>query len=95
MNYQPNPICTHGVVLTHELAQTLEAIAMNTHDVWAKGRMDEGWVYGDTHDVEKKTHPSLVSYHELPESEKDYDRRTSLQVIKYLLKMGYTIIPPK
>jgi len=32
---------------------------------------------------------------ELPESEKEYDRNTSLETIKLILKLGYTITPPE
>ena len=68
-----------------------EKIAANVHDVWAKGRIDEGWVYGAAKDAAKKTTPFLVPYDELPESEKAYDRNTALESIKLVLKLGYRI----
>ena len=40
------------------------------------------------------THPCLVSYDQLPESEKEYDRNTSMEAIKAILHLGYRIIPP-
>lgn len=36
------------------------------HDAWSKDKIDAGWVYGDTKDAEKKTHPCLVSFNKLP-----------------------------
>jgi uncharacterized protein YodC (DUF2158 family) len=38
-----------------------------------KEKIAEGWVYGETKDSEKKTHPCLVSYDELPEFQKKKD----------------------
>lgn len=89
--YIPQPIDTSDVAVDKEIAEISERLAENTHEVWAKGRMDEGWVYGEKLDREKKVHPLLVPYDELSESEKDYDRRTSLETLKLLIKLGYTI----
>lgn len=90
-NYKPNPINTDDVTVNDEIIAISEKLAENTHEVWAQGRMNEGWVYGETLDREKKVHPLLVPYCELSESEKDYDRRTSLETLKLLIKLGYTI----
>lgn len=89
--YIPQPIDTSDVAVDEEIAEISERLAENTHEVWAKGRVDEGWVYGETLDRDKKVHPLLVPYRELPESEKDYDRRTSLETLKLLIKLGYSI----
>ena len=91
MEYLPKPADLSGVAVPEAVVRTLETIAENTHDVWAKGRMAEGWTYGTELNRAQKTHPSLVPYAELPESEKEYDRATSLETIKMLLWMGYTI----
>lgn len=39
--------------------------------VWAKIR--DGWTYGPVKDEEKKTHPCLVPYHELPRDQQIKD----------------------
>lgn len=88
--YIPKPVDTSDVVVGEEILAVAERLAENTHEVWALGRINEGWVYGEKLDREKKVHPLLVPYGDLPESEKDYDRRTSLETLKLLLKMGYT-----
>lgn len=36
------------------------------HDSWMKEKLDDGWVYGEVKDSEKKTHPCLVPYDQLP-----------------------------
>ncbi len=89
--YDPKPIDTSDVVLPEELLALTERIAENTHDIWAAGRIAEGWTYGEVKDSVKKTTPLLVPYGELPESEKAYDRNTSLETIKLIVKMGYRI----
>lgn len=89
--YIPNPVDTADVMLDEELLLLTERIAENVHDVWAKGRIAEGWSYGEVKDAEKKTTPLLVPYDRLPESEKDYDRNTALETLRLIVKLGYTI----
>ena len=90
--YQPAPIDTADVHLSEELLKLTEKIAENVHEVWAQGRIKEGWIYGDKKDPEKKTTPFLVPYDKLPESEKEYDRNTALQTLKLVTKLGYDIV---
>ena len=92
--YIPTPVITSNVVLPKELLLLTEKIAENTHDVWATGRIKEGWKYGPVRDDTKKTNPCLVHYDELPDSEKEYDRNTALETIKLIIQLGYKIIPP-
>lgn len=89
--YEPKPIDTSDIILPEELLALTEKIAENVHDVWAIGRLAEGWVYGDVKDTEKKVTPLLVPYEDLPESEKDYDRKTALETLKLIVKLGYVI----
>lgn len=89
--YDPKPVNVDDVVLSDELLQLTERIAENVHDVWARGRISEGWIYGPEKDSRKKETPHLVPYNELPESEKDYDRNTALNTLKLVVKLGYTI----
>ncbi len=89
--YTPAPVDTSDVILSEDLLALTERIAENVHDVWAAGRMAEGWVYGECKDSVLKTTPFLVPYDQLPESEKDYDRNTALETIKLILKLGYTL----
>lgn len=89
--YNPQPVDTSDVVLPDELLALTEKIAENVHDVWAVGRIQEGWSYGEVKDSEKKTNPTLVPYSELPESEKEYDRNTALETLKLIIKSGYVI----
>lgn len=89
--YKPKPADTSDVSLPEELLALSEKIAENVHDVWAAGRIAEGWVYGEKKDVERKTTPLLIPYAELSEVEKDYDRNTAFETLKLIVKMGYRI----
>ncbi len=89
--YDPKPVDTSDVQLDSEILELCELIAKNTHDVWAVGRMNEGWAYGEHRDDAKKLHPCLVPYEELSDSEKEYDRNTSLESLKLIIKLGYKI----
>lgn len=89
--YNPKPIDTSDVVLDNEILDLCEQIAENTHEVWSLGRIKDGWSYGEKRDDEKKHHPCLIPYDELPESEKEYDRNTSMETLKLIIKLGYKI----
>ena len=89
--YIPRPIDTSEIVLSDDLIELTEKIAKNTHDVWAVGRIKEGWRYGAIRDDINKLSPCLVEYDELPESEKEYDRNTSIGTLKLIMKLGFKI----
>ena len=93
-DYNPRPIDTANVVLPEELQALTEKLAENVHDIWALGRIGDGWKYGPVRDDINKAHPCLVPYNELPDAEKEYDRNTALETIKLIIKLGYQIIPP-
>ena len=41
------------------------------HELWCRFKMEHDWVYGLKKDERAKTHPCLVPYDELPESQKE------------------------
>ncbi len=89
--FNPHPIDTSKISLPKELESLIEMLAKNTHDTWAKQRIEEGWKYGPNRNDEMKEHPCLVPYEELPEHEKDYDRNTAVETLKVLISLGYKI----
>ena len=90
-NYIPQPIDTSDIQLPEELNSLLEAMAKNVHEIWAKERLAQGWTYGEKRDDAQKHHPCLVAYEDLPEEEKMYDRNTSVETLKLILKLGFKI----
>ena len=92
MVYQPKPIDTEGVELPKGVEPLREILAANAHDVWAVGRIKEGWTYGEKRNDDLKLHPDLVPYDQLTDDEKEYDRKTSGETLKVITKMGYRIV---
>ena len=90
-SYNPSPISTSDVELSDELKQLVEQLARNVHDIWALGRINEGWTYGPERNDALKQHPCLIDYDELPESEKEYDRNTAMETLKMIIKLGWRI----
>ena len=70
-----------------------EKLAENVHENWAKARMEQGWTYGPVRDEASRTTPCLVPYGDLTEEEKEYDRRTALETVRQIVKLGYNIQP--
>jgi len=43
------------------------------HGSWVQAYITNGWVYGETYDREKRTHPDMVPYSQLGQLERDKD----------------------
>lgn len=91
MSWKPDPVDTGNIELSPELQGLVEQIAGNVHDVWARTRLEEGWIWGPDRNDQRKTHPCLIPYSDLPESEKDVDRKMATEVLKLVIKFGYRI----
>lgn len=89
--YTPKPLKTDSVELSEDLLELTELVAKNVHEVWAEGRISQGWIYAAERNDEKKTTPCLVPYEELPEDEKEYDRNTAMETLRLILSLGYKI----
>jgi hypothetical protein len=86
------PLNTSKIEPSADLLELTELLAHNIHDIWARQRLAEGWKYGERRNDERKEHPCLIPYEDLPENEKEYDRNTAMETIRFLLSQGYEII---
>lgn len=91
MSYKPHPIDTAKILLPEDILGLTELLAKNAHENWAALRISEGWQYGERRNDAKKQHPCLVPYEELPDSEKEYDRKAAMETLKVILACGYRI----
>lgn len=61
-----------GEVYKNQMKASVRAVLVHDkspkslHDSWVKRLTQEGWVRGEVKDAEKKTHPLLVPFDELP-----------------------------
>lgn len=70
----------------------MERLAENVHERWAALRISQGWRFGPQRDDERKWHPCLIPYAELPESEKEVDRQTVRETVQAIRQLGYRIV---
>lgn len=92
--WTPRPADTSAVEVPPAIAALTESLARNTHENWAAQRLADGWRHGPARDDARKEHPCLVPYDELPEAEREYDRRTALETVRLILALGYRIVSP-
>lgn len=55
----------------------------NQHEEWMKTKIADGWIYGTEKDMDKKTHPCLVPYDQLPQKQKIKDYLFQAIVMSY------------
>ena len=94
MTYEPQPLDLTRVQIPEDLIKLVEQLAEITHDNWVRQRLADGWRHGQQRNDLEKEHPCIVPYEDLPESEKEYDRKISLGVVQAMLALGYRIESP-
>lgn len=90
-NYRPKPVDTSKVELGH-LEHLGDMLARNCHDMWALERLKQGWQYGPKRDDASKKHPNLIPYKLLSVEEQAFDYRSSVETLKTIVFMNYTIV---
>ena len=60
--YRPAPLDLSGIALNEKCLELVELLAENTHNVWSKERIKQGWTYG------------LTEVYECPSEEEDLRR---------------------
>lgn len=73
----------------------IEELAKALHHAWMQEKIAQGWVYGPIKDFEKKTHPDLVPYENLPDEKKELDRMYVRDFINILEKAGLKAVRSK
>lgn len=90
-SYIPAPIDTSATLIPQSLDELTELLAKNTHEVWAKTRLEQGWTWGEKRDDAQKHHPCLIPYEDLSEDEKTFDRNTAMETLRLILALGFKI----
>ncbi|MEM2695607.1 MAG: RyR domain-containing protein [Thermoproteota archaeon] len=71
--------------------EELEMLAKALHDRWMEEKLRQGWTYGPVKNIEKKTHPDLIPYEDLPEDKKELDRMYIRDFLKILDNAGFVL----
>ncbi|KAE8585796.1 hypothetical protein XENTR_v10021457 [Xenopus tropicalis] len=87
-SFVPCPVDTVQIVLPPHLERIREKLAENIHELWALTRIEQGWTYGTVRDDNKRLHPCLLDFHNLPEPERNYNLQMSGETLKTLLALG-------
>ncbi len=58
-----------------------KAQASAQHDQWMAQKIRDGWRFGEVKDADKKTHPLLIPYEQLPEIERKKDALLNATVL--------------
>lgn len=72
-------------------SELVESLARTVHQRWQEQRRAEGWSFGSRRNDIQKTHPGMVDYEMLSDSEREYDRQTALATLQAMVELGYRI----
>ncbi|XP_052827801.1 ryanodine receptor isoform X7 [Octopus bimaculoides] len=92
--YKPCPLDLNTIHLNEKMEELVDLLAENTHNVWAKDRIKQGWTYGLCEDNVNKRSPYLVPYSKVDEHIKKANRDTASETVKTLMAYGYILEPP-
>ncbi|XP_033608233.1 ryanodine receptor isoform X6 [Cryptotermes secundus] len=92
--YKPAPLDLGAITLTPKMEELVDQLAENTHNLWAKERIQQGWTYGLNEDSDMKRSPHLVPYSKVDDAIKKANRDTASETVRTLLVYGYNLDPP-
>lgn len=92
--YKPAPLDLSAITLNVKMEELVDQLAENTHNLWAKERIQQGWTYGLNEDPDMFRSPHLVPYGKVDEAIKKANRDTASETVRTLLVYGYVIDPP-
>ncbi|KAH9493479.1 Ryanodine receptor 2 [Dermatophagoides farinae] len=92
--YKPAPMDLSQIELTAKMNTLVDLLAENTHNVWAKERISQGWTYGRLEDHLMRRSPHLVPYKLVDDVIKKANRDTATETVKTLIAYGYNLEPP-
>ncbi len=70
----------------------IDVLGEAEHELWMKEKIENGWVYGNKRDDEKKIQPCIAPYDELPEKEKQKDKNAVRNYLTLLNDAGFGFV---
>ena len=92
--YKPAPLDLSAIELSQKMEELVDLLSENTHNLWAKERIGQGWTYGLNEDTDCKRSPHLLPYMYVDEAIKIANRNTASETVRTLLVYGYVLDPP-
>jgi hypothetical protein len=72
----------------------IELMSEMEHERWTAERLADGWRVGEKRDVINKVHPDLMSWEELSEDVREWDREAVRRIPELLASVGLEIYCP-
>uniref|UniRef100_A0AC34QR18 Ryanodine receptor n=1 Tax=Panagrolaimus sp. JU765 TaxID=591449 RepID=A0AC34QR18_9BILA len=94
--FKPQPYDSHDIELPESMKPLVDAMAKNTHNVWAKEKIKRGWTFGLSEfvDATQKRSPHLVPYEQVDERIKEANREAAAENLRVLQLFGIFLEPP-
>ena len=68
-----------------------DKLAEAIHEMWAMGKIEAGWTFGERRDDTMGLHPCLTQFQNLPAAEKRYNVQLALQTMRTIIALGYNV----
>jgi voltage-gated potassium channel Kch len=88
----PAPLIDPRGALFAFTPQELESLARSEHDRWVADKVHNGWRYGPERNDDRKIHPLIVDWDQLPDRERDKDREPVREIPEMLAYAGFEIV---
>ncbi|VDN03294.1 unnamed protein product [Thelazia callipaeda] len=94
--FKPQPLDSRDISLGENMYPLIDALAKNTHNVWAKEKIRRGWTFGlnEFVDLNQKRSPHLVPYEVVDQRIKEANKESATEFIKALQLFGIFLEPP-
>jgi RyR domain len=83
---------SHHDLSEPELAELAERLSRRLHEAWVDIRVAQRWTYGPHRNDDRREHPCLVPYDDLPEEEQSTDREMALAALRAIRDLGYMVV---
>lgn len=77
-----------SIEIPENLYPLIEPMAKEIHTSWLRWKKEEGFVLGEEKDYEKRTHPHMKLWENLPEEHKASDYLAARYSLKVLIAKG-------
>jgi voltage-gated potassium channel Kch len=87
------PLMDWGTEPFHFSEDEIEVMARMEHERWCADLVRDGWKYtAGEKDIQNRTHPDLLPWKELPETEKEKNRIPSRELPGLLARVGFRVV---